>query len=75
MVARRALSVWGREAGSKRLFALAEPLAFASADPAVVPEGVLEAAPVFEFASAEEVLSGPSGDVVQPHSMAASKLS
>jgi len=51
MVARRAVSVWGRETGSKRLFALAEPLAFVPPDPAVPgpvvpPEVVLEV--VFE---------------------------
>ncbi|MCF8172428.1 MAG: hypothetical protein K9J49_08350 [Candidatus Methylopumilus sp.] len=79
MVARRAVSVWGRETGSKRLFALAEPLAFVPPDPAVPapvvpPEVVLEVAPVFEFASAAAVLSGPEGGVEQPHSMAVSKL-
>jgi len=87
MVARRAVSVWGRETGSKRLFALAEPLAFVPPDPAVpgpvVPpevapevvfEVVLEVAPVFELASAVAVLSGPEGGVEQPHSMAVSKL-
>jgi hypothetical protein len=83
MVARRAASVWGRETGSKRLFALAEPLAFMPPDPAVpgpvvppevVLEVVLEVAPVFEFASAAVVLSGPEGGVEQPHSMAVSKL-
>jgi hypothetical protein len=83
MVARRAASVWGRETGSKRLFALAEPLAFVPPDPAVpgpvVPpevalEVVFEVAPVFELASAVAVLSGPEGGVEQPHSMAVSKL-
>ena len=79
MVARRAVSVWGREAGSKRLFALAEPLAFVPPDPAVPgpvvpPEVVLEVALVFEFASGAVVLSGPEGGVEQPHSMAVSKL-
>jgi hypothetical protein len=83
MVARRAASVWGRETGSKRLFALAEPLAFEPPDPAalgpavtpeVVLEVVLDAVPVFEFASVAAVLSGPEGGVEQPHRMAVSKL-
>jgi len=69
------LSVWGSETGSKRLLALAEPLAFVPAEPPVVVlEVVLELVPVFEFASVAEVLSGPAGGVVQPHSRAVSKL-
>ena len=60
--------------------ALAEPLAFVPAEPGpaeppgVVLEVVLELVPVFEFASVAEVLSGPDGGVVQPHSRAVSKL-
>jgi hypothetical protein len=42
--------------------------------PEVVLDVVLEVAPVFEFASAAAVLSGPEGGVEQPHSMAVSKL-
>ena len=73
------LSVWGSETGSKRLLALAEPLAFVPAEPPVVVlevvlELVLELVPVFEFASVAEVLSGSDGGVVQPHSRAVSKL-
>ena len=66
MVARRALSVCGRELGSKRLLVLAEPLAIVPPDPtepepAVLPEAVFEVVfkvvPVVEFASIAEALS------------------
>jgi hypothetical protein len=62
MVARRALSVCGRELGSKRLLALAEPLAIVPPDPTepepvVLPEAVFEVVPVVVFASIAEALS------------------
>jgi hypothetical protein len=56
------------------------PLAFVpvvagpAVPPAVVLEVVLEVVPVFEFASASDVVPGPVGDVAQPHSRAVSKL-